>query len=45
LGLDLGFPITRERYFIEEVGAVHDVGPVELGVLLGVEFQILPGSK
>lgn len=45
LALDVGLVASRERYFIEGVGAVHDVGPIELGALLSVEFRVLPGSK
>jgi hypothetical protein len=41
LALDLGLTPISEVYFIEELGAVHRVGPVELGVLLGVEFRLL----
>jgi hypothetical protein len=41
VAFDLGVVVSRERYFLESVGPVHAVGPLELAGLVFLEFRPL----
>lgn len=45
LEVDLGYVISQERYFLGDLGPLHDVGPFELGLTLGAQFRVFGGSK
>ena len=44
LELDVGFVISQERYHLAGIGAVHEIGLLELGTMLSLEFRIHRGA-
>ena len=45
LELDLGYVISQERYFLRDIGVLHNVGAFEFGANLSVQFRFFGRRK
>ena len=45
LSLELGVVLSRERYFQTGIGPIYEVGPVELGAAMELQFRLFGGRR
>ena len=43
--LDVGYVVSQERYFLRDIGTLHNVGAFEFGASVSVQFRIFGRRK